>query len=382
MAKEFQTAKVLTISIGHFFHDVYTSFLAPMLPLLVEKLGISLSMVGFLDVVRKIPSLFNPLIGLMADKICVKYLIILAPGISTITMSLLGAAPSYSILLILLFTTGISSSLFHVPSPVAIKRFSGKNTGTGMSFYMVGGEFARSIGPLLITVAISYWGLEGSYRVMPLGILASVVLYYKLRNVKEIVNSKIKKKKDTSTDSIKHLIPIFLIVAGFILFRAGIKSALTLYLPIYLTGKGETLWLAGISLSVFQFAGATGTLGAGYISDKIGKRNILLISAVLSPIIMWGFLSANSFMVFPLLILEGLLLFAQGPVLLAYFQDLNTNRPAFVNSIYMTINFGVNSLIVLFVGILGDYIGLDLTFKIATIIAFLAVPTIYFLPKD
>ena len=96
---------------------------------------------------------------------------------------------------------------------------------------------------------------------------------------------------------------------------------------------------------------------------------------------MWLFLNVESYLVFPMLIIEGLLLFAQGPVLLAYFQDLDTTRPAFVNSIYMTINFGVNSIIVLFVGILGDYIGLELTFKIATVIAILAVPVIYLLPK-
>ncbi len=380
--KSFNTSKVLTLSIGHFFHDVYTSFLAPILPLLIEKLGISLSLVGLLDVVRKIPSLFNPLIGLMADRICVKYLIILAPAISTISMSLMGLAPSYSILLVLLFVSGISSSLFHVPSPVAIKRFSGNQTGLGMSFYMVGGELARSIGPLLITAAIAYWGLQGSYRVMPLGILASFILYIKLQNVKEIVNNKSKELANKTNSSIKHLIPIFVLVGAFVLSRAGIKSALTLYLPIYLTSNGESLWLAGISLSVFQFAGAVGTFGAGYISDKIGKRNILLISAILSPVIMWGFLHANRFFIFPLLIFEGLLLFAQGPVLLAFFQDTNTKRPALVNSIYMTINFVINSLIVLLVGVLGDYIGLDLTFELATYFALLAIPIIYFLPKD
>ncbi len=382
MSEKFNRDKVLTISAGHFVHDVYTAFLAPLLPLLIDKLGISLSMVGFLDVVRKIPSLFNPLIGLMADRICVKYLIILSPAISTITMSLLGAAPSFSILLILLFVTGISSSLFHVPSPVAIKRFSGEKSATGMSFYMVGGELARSVGPLLITAAITYWGLEGSYKVMPLGLLASLVLYIKLRNVKEIVNNRTKETKNRITESIKPLIPIFVIVGGFILARAGIKSALTLYLPIFLTQNGESLWLAGISLSVFQFAGAAGTLGAGYISDKIGKRNILLISAILSPIIMLGFLNANTILIFPLLILEGLLLFLQGPVLLSLFQDINSKRPAFVNSIYMTINFIVNALIVFVVGILGDYIGLDLTFEIAAYIAFLAIPIIYLLPKN
>ncbi len=382
MSKKFNTEKVLTVSAGHFFHDVYSSFLAPLLPLLVEKLGISLSMVGLLDVIRKIPSLFNPLIGIMADRICIKYLIILSPAISAISMSLLGLAPSYTILIILLFVSGISSALFHVPSPVAIKRFSGNKTGFGMSLYMLGGELARSLGPILITAAVSFWGLEGSYRIMPIGIIASVVLYVKLRNITEITNSKIPNTKTKSYDSLKPLIPIFVIIGGFILTRAGIKSALTLYLPIFLTGKGESLWLAGISLSVLQFAGAAGTLGAGYISDKIGKKNILLISAILSPFIMWGFLMANTYLVFPLLILEGLLLFASGPVLLAYFQDLNSNQPALVNSIYMTINFVINALVVMLIGFSGDSIGLELTFKISTVIALLAVPIIYLLPKD
>ena len=382
MSKKFNTEKVLTISAGHFFHDVYSSFLAPILPLLVEKLGISLSMVGLLDVIRKIPSLFNPLIGIMADRICVKYLIILSPAISAISMSLLGLAPSYTILIILLFVSGISSTLFHVPSPVAIKRFSGNKTGFGMSLYMLGGELARSVGPIMITAAVSFWGLEGSYRIMPVGIIASLILYFKLRYVTEIANSITPNTKTKSNDSLKPLIPIFIIIAGYILTRAGIKSALTLYLPIFLTGKGESLWIAGISLSILQFAGAAGTLGAGYISDKIGKRNVLLISAILSPLIMWGFLMANSYLVFPLLILEGLVLFASGPVLLAYFQDLNSNQPALINGIYMTINFVINALVVLLIGLAGDSFGLDLTYQIATFIALFAIPIIYFLPKD
>ena len=383
MASKFQTNKVALISVTHFVHDVYTSFLAPVLPLLIDKLGLSLSMVGLLDVVRKIPSLFNPLIGIMADRICIKYLIILAPAASTIFMSLLGLAPSYFVLLILLFFTGISSSLFHVPSPVAIKNFSGDKAGSGMSFYMLGGELARSVGPLLITAAVSWWGFEGSYKVMPLGILASALLYYKLRDLKDIVRQKKKTKLEEETSiSVKSLIPLFIFMGAFILFRSAMKSALTLYLPIYLTSKGESLWWAGISLSVFQFAGAMGTLGAGIISDKIGRKNTLLISAVLSPLLMWAFINANAFWLWPILVVTGLLLFAQGPVLLALFQDTNTKRPAFVNSIYMTINFFINALMVLLVGVSGDYIGLDLTYEISAFLAVFSIIFIYFLPRE
>ena len=75
MKKKFQTEKIVSISFAHLFHDIYSAFLAPILPLLIAKLGISLSLAGLLDVVRRIPALFNPLIGLVADRICFKYFI-------------------------------------------------------------------------------------------------------------------------------------------------------------------------------------------------------------------------------------------------------------------------------------------------------------------
>ncbi len=380
MKNHFQKGKVITISMGHLFHDIYTAFLAPMLPLLISKLGISLSMAGLLDIVRKIPSLFNPVIGLIADKVCVKYLVILTPGITAISMSLLGNSPSYAILFVLLFVTGISSALFHVPSPVMIKHFSGNKVGTGMSFFMFGGEIARTLGPLLITAALSLWGLEGSYRVMPIGIAASIILFLKLKDISPINNKENNREQKGTKETIKELIPFFVSIGGFQLFRAGMKAALTLYLPIYLTGKGKSLWMAGISLSILQLSGAVSTLGAGYISDKISHRKTLYITAIASPLLMGAFIISGKILMVPFLILMGFFLFASGPVILALVQETNTERPAFINGIYMTISFSISSLMVLIIGILGDKIGLELTFKICAAFAVLSIPFVFMLP--
>jgi FSR family fosmidomycin resistance protein-like MFS transporter len=296
-------------------------------------------------------------------------------------MSLLGTSPSYTILFILLFVTGISSALFHIPSPVMIKNFSGVKTGTGMSIFMFGGELARTLGPLLITAALSIWGLEGSYRVMPIGIIASIVLFFKLKDVSSLNSKNNKRKVKGARETIKELVPFFLFVIGFQLFRGGMKSALTLYLPTYLIANGESLWIAGISLSVLQLAGVAGTFGAGYISDKIGHRNLLLIAAIASPFVMWAFITSNTVTMIPLLIVMGFLLFASGPVILALVQETNTERPAFINSIYMSINFSISSLMVLIVGILGDKLGLQLTYQICAVLAFVSIPFIFILPK-
>jgi len=250
-----------------------------------------------------------------------------------------------------------------------------------MSFFMFGGELARTVGPLLITAVLSIWGLEGSYRVMPLGIVASIILFLKLKGVSSLKRNNNKMKVKGAKETIKELISFFVFIVGFQLFRGGMKSALTIYLPTYLLRSGQSLWIAGISLSVLQLAGVAGTFGAGFISDKIGHRNLLLITAVASPLVMWAFVTASNVMMIPLLIIMGFLVFASGPVVLALVQETNTERPAFINSIYMLINFGISSLMVLIVGILGDRIGLQLTYQMCAVLASISIPFIFILPK-
>jgi len=184
-----------TVSLAHLVQDTYSAFLAPILPLLIEKLGLSLVMSAFLDIARKLPSLLNPYFGLLAERKDARYFVILSPALSAFSMSLLGIANSYAILIFLLILAGISSTLFHIPSPGMIKASAGDKLGRGMSYYMVGGELARTIGPLLITAGVSLWGLEGTWRLMPFGFVASLILYYKLIRLSTHANKLYKKKR-------------------------------------------------------------------------------------------------------------------------------------------------------------------------------------------
>ena len=376
--KKFQKAKVLTISFAHLSHDIFSSFLAPLLPLLIAKLEMSLFMAAFLDIARRIPALLNPFFGLIAEKTGVKYFVILTPAITAICMTLVGLASSYVVLFILLFVAGISAALFHVPSPTMIKESSGDKVGTGMSFFMVGGELARTIGPLVATAGVSMWGLEGIYRLMPLGIIASIILYIKLKDFDTNRPIRKKKEKGDTKKLLKKFFPFFIVMGSFILFQSGMKSALTLYLPVYLVNQGESLWYAGISLSILQSFGVLGTLAAGNLSDKIGRKHTLVIASIGSAISMGLFIYFDTIFILPLV---GLFLFATGPVLMATVQDTNSHMPTFMNSMYMSINFGVSAIIVFGVGLLGDNVGLDLTYIICNIVAIGCIPMAFLVTK-
>ncbi len=372
--KKFQTGNVIIISIAHLLHDIYSSFLAPILPLLIEKLGLTYSMIGVLTIIQRIPSLLNPFIGLIADKMPVRYLIIVTPAITAVGASLFGLAPSYTVLAILLFIIGLSAALFHVPAPVMIKKISGNRTGRGMSYYMLGGEIARTVGPLIILGAVSIWGLEGTYKLIPFGLLASVILYFRLRKIKISEDVKSNRMQTGIRKTIKSLIPFFVILTGIVFFRALMKSALSTFLPTYLTVKGESLWAGGIALAILQLAGAIGTLFSGSISDVIGRKSSLIIISIASPVFMFLFTISDGFFTIPLIILMGFFLFASGPVLLALVQDRSIERHSLINGIYLTISFTASSVTIMIVGMLGDRIGLEQTFRIASLIALTAIP--------
>jgi MFS transporter, FSR family, fosmidomycin resistance protein len=379
-SNKFQTGNIVTVSFAHLVHDVYSSFLAPILPLLIEKLSMSYSMVGLLNVLQRLPALLNPFIGIVADKISVRYFIIIAPAITTISMSLLGVAPNIVVLGILLFVMGISSTLFHVPGPVMVREISGERIGKGMSFFMLGGELARTLGPLTILGAVSIWTLEGTWKLIPFGLAASFFIYLKFRNI-TVHQDFTQEKKSSAKGAIRKLMPIFIALIGITFFRAIMKAGMTTFLPTYLNAKGASLWFGGISLSVLEFAGAIGTIFTGTISDKIGRRPMLLIIAIATPIFMWVFIHTSGFWVVPILLVVGFFMFATQPVLLALVQDVAHDRPAFINGIYMTINFSISSVAILIIGMLGDWLGLVTAFKISTIIALGGIPFVFLLPR-
>jgi FSR family fosmidomycin resistance protein-like MFS transporter len=375
---KFRSGEILSISFAHLLHDIYSSFLAPLLPLLIDKLSLSYSLAGSLSIFQRLPALFNPFVGMLAEKSRSQYFLIVAPAVTTVAMSLLGVAPGYIFLAVLLLTAGVSATFFHIPGPVMIRHLAGDRVGKGMSWFMLGGELARTVGPLIIVGAVNLFGLEGTWKLIPFGLFASFLLWVKLKDAPttEIAGARSSEKNNISWGKVlKEHRGLFTNIAGIAFFRGAMKAALTLYLPVYLTRHGESLWMAGISLSVLQLSGAAGTWYAGTISDKIGRKKTLLIITVTAPLLMGLFLLTTGWLSLIVLGLTGAFLISSNSVMMAVVQDLDSKHLFFLNSIYMTIAFVVGSLMVLVVGAMADNFGLDLTYIFA---ALFAVPSVWF----
>ncbi len=376
--QEFKQSNVITVATAHLLHDTFSSFFAPLIPLLTEKLGFTYAMAGMLSVVQKIPSLLNPLIGIIADKLVIRSGIIITPIITIITMGLLGLAPSVAMLAVLLFFCGISAAVLHVTAPVLMRQVSGAQIGRGMSYFMFGGEIARTFGPLLIISAVSWWGLEGTWKLIPFGLVASLFLFFNLRTIdKRHIRSFQGSKKSSMRKTLRKIGPFFALVAPILLFRGFSKTALTLFLPTYMVANGSSIKMGAAALALMELTGAIGALTAGSLSDRIGRKTVLLVIIILTPVLMFIFTLTSGFLQWGLLGLIGLVFFASTPVFMAMIHDLNSDRPAFANGIFMTISFAASSTVALLIGILADNYGFVKTYQIAAALSLCAIPLVF-----
>lgn len=363
----------------HFVHDVYSSFLAPLLPLLIEKLSMSLTQAGLLSAVMQLPALLNPFIGLLADRISLRYFVILAPMLTAIPMSLIGIAPSYGVLLLLLFLAGISIAVFHVPAPVMVARLSGSKTGRGMSFFMTGGELARTVGPLTAVAVVSLTGLDGFWPIMVVGIAASGLLFLRFRRVDLAFHNRGSKTSLMTTfGNMRHiLLPLTIIL----LARSFMHGCLTAFLPTYIQNQSGTLWMGGIALTLFEAAGVAGVLTAGSLSDYLGRRRMLLYSLVGAPLSVLLFVISGDWIRLLALLFTGFTLLSTTPVMLALVQEHAGDSPATANGMFMMISFLARSSVVVLIGLLADYYGLETAYLFSAAAGLVGIPFILMLPQ-
>jgi len=190
-------------------------------------------------------------------------------------MSLIGLAPSYTLLVILLLITGISTAFWHVPMPVMTARVSGRQVGLGMSFFMLGGELARSVGPVIAIGAVTLWGMEGAWRLIPVGMAASAVLYWRLRDVGIQTASR---SNGSWAESWREIKRVYCPSRDPLGERIHDRRTDDLF-ATFLLAEGADLWLAGGALSMLQLAGAVGVLASGTVSDWLGRRYVWSLSA-------------------------------------------------------------------------------------------------------
>ena len=380
---------MVAIGVCHLINDTMQSVIPAMFPLLERDLGLTFTQLGMISFVLNIfASLLQPAVGFITDKKPFPYALPLGMVSSFIGLSLLILSGEYWMILMSVIFLGIGSAIFHPEGSRVSFMTAGNKRGLAQSIYQVGGNSGQALAPLLSAFVILPFGMKGAAMVLVLtsiGIfmLTKIAAWYK-RQLEEEKLSKVKKVLVSSLPPLtKKQVGIALFLLLIIIFaRSFYVTNMTNFYVFYLVDEyGLTVERGQLLIFLFMTLGVVGTFFGGPLSDRIGRKNVILLSVV-GPI---PFCLALPYMPLPVvvvfLIIIGALIMISFSVTVVYAQELVPSKIGTMAGLTVGVAFGMGAIGSVVIGLIMDNFGIRVTMIAISVLSLLLLIS-FLLPRD
>lgn len=369
--------RIWKVASTHLVVDAYTNLYAPLLPLLIPHLGLSLTAAGTLAMCFQMANSVSQLgFGALADRWRPRALILGGPLVAVVILSFIGLATSPLTLGAILVLGGLGGAAFHPPAAALVYRLADHRKGLAMSAHISGGSLGFSLAPLVFVPLIARMGLSWSPLIMLPGLLA---LSWTLRQVPPM--ARLEAHERSSWASLRPAAVPLALVYFTVVLRTATSYGFMTFAPTLLTQRGLTIDQASMAVFFYLLTSGIGGFVGGPLSDRFGAPRVMVATLVasvpflavapaLSP---WGFSV--------MLAMGGLLLQSTLPVSVTYAQSLTRAGAATVSSLMMGFAWGMGSLAVPLIGLAADAFGINTALVGLSTVPLVAAGLVLLLPR-
>lgn len=357
----------LVHSLSHAVNDLYTGFLAPLLPLLCARHGISLTGAGLLVSAQTLTaSLSQPLWGIYSDKRPARWYVPAGVFMAGLFFGMIGLAPNTLSLVAVIFIGGLGVACFHPMGTFLASSLASHRKGLAIALYITAGATGYALGPLLISQIVRLWGLNWTWLG---GLPAFLVIPFWL-----LLGPKPETYAETHHASVNGLPrpPVLWKAIALLSASSTVRAFVLLtylnFLPFHLDKLGLGLGTRSLYLFALQFGDVMGNLVGGGLSDRLGRWRVMLWSPVLSPLLFLVFLHTPGMIALLPLFLAALLLFASAPGVIVSAQKMMVRREGLASALQIGFAWGLAGMFMGLVGKAGELFGV---YRVLWIAAFL-----------
>lgn len=397
MSKENSTHKMgnpvypimFAIGVCHLFNDTLQAVIPAMFPVLESELGLTFTQLGLISFALNIvASVLQPVVGFISDKKPMPYALPLGMMSSFVGMAGLALAPEYWMILVSVIFLGLGSAVFHPEGSRVSFMAAGSKRGLSQSIYQVGGNSGQALAPLISAFILVPLGQKGAaifLVVAAVGIflLSKISAWYK----KQLEAEKLSKRKKTLLSSLTSLtrkqIGVALTLLMVIIFARSfyVTNMTNFYIFHLMDNYGMSIKEGQLIVFIFLALGAVGTLFGGPMADRMGRRNVIVLSMAV-PIPLCLLLPyAPVWAIILLLIAIGFFIMLSFSVTVVYAQELVPSKIGTMAGLTVGLAFGMGAIGAVVIGILMDYIGVYTTMIVVSTLPIIGLVALA-LPKD
>ena len=243
----------------------------------------------------------------------------------------MGVSPIYALLLIGIGVVAISHSVWHLPASASLSHHFAERRGTALAMHGVGGGIGDVVGPLATGVLLTFLGWRGLlsiYAIAPFFFAFMAVWVF--RNIGHVdAGSRAVAESPTMARRLELTRRLLRnpVLWGLTIVR-GLRGmcliSLVTVLPLYLGNELDMnpAW-RGFHIALLIVIGIAAKPVAGYLSDRIGRKQVLVPGLIWSCLVALAMVPFNDGLTLTVAIaLMGLFLYPDQPILTAAVFDV------------------------------------------------------------
>ena len=356
--------------------DGYGNILAPLLPLIITRLDLTLAAAGMMTMLFQLSaSVAQVGFGHLADRWRPRLLVMAGPVVSVTVLSLVGLASTPLALAAVLIVGGLGGAAFHPPGATLAHKLGGDRPGFAMSVYISGGTLGFALGPLMFAPFAERFGMNWT---PVLALPGLIVIAFFLARVPKF------EWPAHGSQGIRSLRPYAKplgLLYAIVVLRTTTAIAFATFLPVMLTRRGLSVGTAGAIVAGYLFASGVGGFFGGPAADRWGPKQVIAWSLVAAcPFLLVApLLEGIPFVV--ALAIGGFFLQSTLPVNVVFGQAIAPVSAATVSSLMMGFAWGTGGMTVPLTGYVADRIGIETTLLWLSFVPLLAAACAVPLPS-
>ena len=376
--------QVILLAMGHFFNDFYCNFFRVLLPILIPKLGLSLTLSGALVMVMSLSAnVLQPVFGYFMDKYNFNKIMPLIIPFGAVFICLTNWASNFIVLAVLIGLSGLAVSTFHPMGAGLVSKVApdGK-ISTCISIFVAGGSFGFALAPILLVYFMQMYSLDYLPILIIPAIILGILMYSSGLSKARFVNEQVAKNMHFNLAQILQNKPLMLLNISMGL-RAWLFTALVTFLPLWAIEKGCDNTLSGWILTIYLCGSVIGGLIGGALNDKIGYKKVILWALIFTLIPTMYFLFAQQIdiLMYIALFVGGGLVMAANPGAIVWGQDLLPDNPGMASGMMLGLSFGLGGFGTMLTGSLAESYGLTMALALTAILLVISIVLVYLTPE-